>query len=152
MEWITLSTFESSATNATCMQLLESLLSSPAVPDSIIERYAELLFQAILGSNGQTDSAAFRLLSVLYQRYGLVFSETSEKLLRAVVDDGDRLKFESILRSVALVGQSGSCRYITVDHSLFSQYHYQLVAIMNNGSCLVVPPMSVVVSSLCEDF
>ncbi|KAF8525719.1 armadillo-type protein [Gautieria morchelliformis] len=86
--------------------ILNSLLTSPSVVNSAIERTINLLLGTMLRSKGEPNSVALQLLTVIYQRHGPIFSEESAKLLAAIVEEGDRQTFEQILRSVALPSTS----------------------------------------------
>ncbi|KAF8578875.1 ARM repeat-containing protein [Ramaria rubella] len=86
--------------------ILNSLLLSASLPPSIVERSTQLLLDQALRSEESSSSVPLQLLTVIFQRYGTEFSETTAKRLGFMEDENGRQKLEEIVRSVTLTSSS----------------------------------------------
>ena len=105
--------FNSSLNEAAASDVLNSLMLSPSVPNTVVGRTTHLLLDVALRSQDGPDPAALQLLAVIFQRHGSIFSEISSERLVAIGNGADRQKFEELIRSITLVSRSSSVHVLS---------------------------------------
>ncbi|KIJ47283.1 hypothetical protein M422DRAFT_226418, partial [Sphaerobolus stellatus SS14] len=86
--------------NEACCNTLESFLTYPEMPATVLEQALEILLASV--SKDPSNESVVRILLQGYLRHGPIFSQVCSRVLQGIVDRTERANIELVVQKLAL--------------------------------------------------